>query len=51
MKFVDFIAKIFFGNFKEEGYYKANDEQKTDSYTFTSVFPNKTIENRILKTK
>ena len=30
---------------------KLYDVSKKDSYTFTSVFPNKTIENRILKTK
>lgn len=51
MKFIDLIAKIVFGNYCSDGFYKPEKMVSKDSYSLTSIFPNATIEKQVLKFK
>ena len=51
MRLVDFITKVFFGNYNSAGFYKADTQKEKVSYTFTSIFPNAKVEETVLKTR
>lgn len=51
MRLVDFITKVFFGNYNSAGFYKADAPKEKVSYTFTSIFPNAKVEETVLKAR
>lgn len=48
MKLIDFITRVFFGNFTSEGFFKEDAQKAKDSYALSSIFPSTDIEKKAL---